>query len=285
VVIDFLEGDPDRPLIVGSVYNGEQMPHYPLPDEMTKSYIKTNSSKGGEGYNELLFEDKKDEERLYMHAQKNMDVRVRNDSKTRIYGNTHEILGWEKDGQKGGDLRTMIYQDKHLNVKRHDVSHVEGNAQLMVGNGDADDGGNLDISIENQKSETIGGGSDLTVAGASRQKIGGGHSQDVGGDVHIKSGGNIAAQSGPANEIHLKGGMKVIVEAGMQISLVGPGGFVDIGPAGVTIQGVMVKINSGGSAGSGSGCSPEAPEDAQEAAPTEPAMAWDSKSGMKSAPD
>ena len=72
VIVDFLEGDPDRPLIVGSVYNAEQMPHYALPDEMTKSYIKTNSTKGGEGYNEFLFEDKKDEERLYLHAQKDM---------------------------------------------------------------------------------------------------------------------------------------------------------------------------------------------------------------------
>ena len=71
----------------------------------------------------------------------------------------------------------------------------------------------------------------------------------------------------------------------MQLSLVGPGGFIDIGPAGVTIQGILVKINSGGAAGSGSGCSPESPADAQQASPTEPSMAWDSASGMKSAPD
>lgn len=285
VVVDFLEGDPDRPLVVGSVYNGEQMPHYPLPDEMTKSYIKTNSSKGGKGYNELMFEDKKDEERLFLHAQKNMDVRVRNDSKARIYGNSHHIVGWEKDGDKGGDERKMIYQDKHLNIKRHDITHIEGNAQLMVGNGEADDGGNLDIVIEKTKTENIGEGSDLTVTGPCRQKIDGPLSQTIAGDVQIKSGGNIAAESGAINEIHLKGGMKVIIEAGMQLSLVGPGGFVDIGPAGVTIQGIMVKINSGGSAGSGSGCKPEEPEDAKEAAPTEPAMAWNSMSGMKSSPD
>lgn len=61
-------------------------------------------------------------------------------------------------------------------------------------------------------------------------------------------------------EIHLKAGMKVVIEAGVQLSLKGPGGFVDIGPAGVTIQGIMVLINSGGSAGSGSGSSPASPE-------------------------
>jgi type VI secretion system secreted protein VgrG len=66
--------------------------------------------------------------------------------------------------------------------------------------------------------------------------------------------------------------------------LIGPGGFVDIGPAGVTIQGILVQINSGGAAGSGSGCSPEAPEEAKKADPTKPDMAWDSASGSKSAP-
>lgn len=282
VVIDFLDGDPDRPLIVGSVYNGEQMPHYPLPDEMTKSYIKTNSTKGGDGYNEVMFEDKKDDERLYLHAQKNMDVRVQNDSKTRVCGHAHEIVGDEKDGQKTGDLQSLVYRDKHLNVKRNEITHVEGNAELMVGNGEAS-GGNVDIVIEKNMTEEVGQNCDVTVGGSSRQKIDGSLSQTVGGDVHVKSSMNIAAEAG--SEIHLKGAMKVVIEGGMQVSLVGPGGFVDVGPAGVTIQGTMVNINSGGSAGSGKGCSPESPGKAKQAAPASPAEAWDSKSGMKSAPD
>jgi type VI secretion system secreted protein VgrG len=61
-------------------------------------------------------------------------------------------------------------------------------------------------------------------------------------------------------EIHLKAGMKIIIEAGMQLSLKGPGGFVDIGPAGITIQGTLVRINSGGTAGTGSGASPITPQ-------------------------
>lgn len=285
VVVDFLEGNPDRPLIVGGVYNAEQMPHYPLPDENTKSYIKTNSTKGGDGYNELLFDDRKDDERVYLHAQKDLDVRVRNDARTRIFGNAHGIVGWEKDGEKGGDLRELIYQDHHLNVKRDDIAHVEGNVLLRVGHGDASDGGNVHIVIENARTESIGGGADLTVKGPCREKIDGALSQTVGGDVHVKSGGNVAVEAGPMNEIHLKGGMKVIIEAGMQLSLVGPGGFIDIGPAGVTIQGTLVNINSGGAAGRGGGCSPESPEAATEAQPTEPDLAWNSATGMKSSPD
>lgn len=282
VVIDFLEGDPDRPLITGSVYNAEQMPHYSLPDEKTKTYIKTNSSKGGDGHNELLFDDKEDKEQVYLHAQKDMDVRVRNDSKERIYGNRHQIIGWEKDGSKGGDQRELVYQDKHLNVKRHQVEHIEGNYQLTIGEGAAEDGGQVDIVVEKDKLERIGGDDHVVVEGSRNEQLKGGLSQEIGGDIHAKARGNISAEAGGAGEIHLKAGMKVIIEAGMQLSLVGPGGFVDIGPAGVTIQGAMVKINSGGSAGSGSGCSPEAAKAAEVATPSEPQAALTSTSGQKS---
>jgi type VI secretion system secreted protein VgrG len=282
VVVEFAEGDPDRPLITGSVYNAEQMPHYKLPDEKTKTYIKTNSTKGGEGHNELMFDDKAKEERVYIHAQKNMDVRVLNDSKERIFGNRHQIIGWEKDGKKGGDQRELVYEDKHLNIKRHQFEHIEGNMQLTIGKGEAEEGGNLDMIVEKQKSEIVEGDSHLIIKGKLNEKVDGILSTTVGGDWQIKSGGNVAQEAGPSGEIHLKAGMKIIIEAGMQISLVGPGGFIDIGPAGVTIQGTMVNINSGGSAGSGKGCAPEAPTEPVQAKPAKPEIAHNSNSGMKS---
>ena len=284
VVVDFIEGDPDRPLITGCVYNGEQMPHYKLPDEKTKTYIKTNSSKGGEGHNELMFEDKAKEERVYIHAQKNMDVRVLNDSKERIFGNRHQVIGWEKDGKKGGDQRELVYEDKHINVKRHQFEHIEGNMQLLIGEGEAKEGGNLDLVIEKQKSELVSGDSQLIIKGKHSEQIDGNLSSTIGGNSHAKVGGNIAQEAGAMGEIHLKAGMKIIIEAGMQLSLVGPGGFIDIGPAGVTIQGIMVNINSGGSKGKGAGCKPEKPKEAKKAKPAKPEIAHNSTSGVKSSP-
>jgi type VI secretion system secreted protein VgrG len=280
VVVEFLEGNPDRPLIVGSVYNADQMPHYSLPEEKTKSYIKTNSTSGGDGYNELMFEDKKDDERLFLHAQKDMDTRVLNDSKTRVINNRHQIIGAEQDGNKTGDQCELVYQDKHLNVKRNQIEHIEGNLQLMVGNGDADDGGQIDVVSEKDWIQSVGGDLSETVEGAKKVKLKGGKSEQITGDLNCKTSAKTAFEAG--QEVHIKAGMKVIIEAGVQMSLVGPGGFIDIGPAGVTIQGIMVKINSGGSAGSGSGCSPEAPAAAEQAAPQAPAMAWDSNTGQKS---
>ena len=78
VVVEFLEGDPDRPLIVGAVYNGDNKVPYDLPDNKTVAGWKSNSSKGGNGYNELIFEDKKSSENIRMHAEKDHNVTVRN---------------------------------------------------------------------------------------------------------------------------------------------------------------------------------------------------------------
>jgi type VI secretion system secreted protein VgrG len=85
VVVEFLEGDPDRPLVTGCVYNGENKLPYTLSGNKTQSGVKSDSSKGHNGYNEFMFEDYKDQEFVRMHAQKDHDVTVRN-SETRTIG-------------------------------------------------------------------------------------------------------------------------------------------------------------------------------------------------------
>lgn len=280
VVVEFLEGDPDRPLITGVVYNSDQMPGYDLPGEMTKSYIKTNTTKGGEGFNELRFDDKKGKEQIFVHCERNMDVRVKHDSMERIIGDRHQIIGEDKDGKKSGDQREKIYQDQHLRVLRNQIEHIDGNIQLLVGKGEADDGGNIDLVTEKDRKEKIGGDDNLEVVGSRKEKVDGDQSLTVGGDQQEKIGGSHLAEA--VQEIHLKAGMKVVIEAGVQLTLQGPGGFVDISPAGVVIQGLMVLINSGGAPGVGTPAMPTEPDEPEEADPTEPDMADDSKSGQKS---
>lgn len=177
-------------------------------------------------------------------------------TEARVYGNRHQIIGWEKDGKKGGDQREMIYEDKHLNVKRHSVEHIEGNLQLMVGNGETKEGGQVDLVVEKNWNEQIDGDVSTDIKGANNVNIGGGLSQTVGGDLQTKVAGHVATEAGAMSDIHLKAGMNVTVECGPlgKLTLKGMGGFITIGPDGVTIQGLMVKINSGGAAGSGKGC-------------------------------
>jgi type VI secretion system secreted protein VgrG len=281
VVVSYLDGDPDRPLITGVVYNGEQMPAYNLPGEKTKSYIKTNTSKGGEGYNELRFEDKKDSEQIFIHGQKDIDVRILNDSRENIGHDRHQTIGGEKDGQKVGDQIELIYRDKQLKVNRNRVEHIGGNMQLRVGGIDGG-AGDQDICIDGTKKELIGKERHLQVKKDRLTKIGGGDSLSVGGDLQEKVGQNYALDAGQA--VHIKAGMSMVLEAGMQLSLKVGGNFIDISPAGVSIQGTMVLINSGGAPGAGAGANPASPNDPQKADPTAPKAADDSKTGKKSTP-
>ena len=285
VVVTYLEGDPDRPLITGLVYNADQMPAYTLPDEMTKSYVKTDTSKGGEGHNELRFEDKEGEEQVYIHGEKDMDCRIKNDSRENILHDRHQTIGSEDDnGQKVGDQRELIYQDKHLKIKRDQIEQTERDFKMMVGNGDADDGGHLHIVVEKKELHSVGDdGLHLKVTGDVNQKVGGTVSRQIAGDVQQKIDGNYASESGQT--VYIKGGMQVVIEGGMSLSLVVGGSYVSISPVGVDIFGPLVNINSGGSPGEGTPAQPNDPDDADKADPTKPDPADDSKSGTKSCDD
>ncbi|MFC1636694.1 type VI secretion system Vgr family protein [Planctomycetota bacterium] len=214
VIVEFLEGDPDRPIITGRVYNAQAKPPYDLPGNKTMSTLKSNSSKGGDGFNEIRFEDKKNEEQIFIHAEKDEDVRVKN------------------------DVKEWVGQDRHLIVKRDQL-------------------------------EEVGGDKHLTVKGDQNEKIDGTVSLDAGMDLQQKAGMKHALEAGM--DVHIKGGMKVVIEAGTQLSLKAGASFIDIGPSGVAISGTpSIMINSGGSAGAGSGCSPDAAKLPKEAATAEP---------------
>lgn len=283
VVVDFLEGDPDQPIIIGSVYNADQMPPYlgDGPDANHKndnkvSGVKTNTTKGGVGFNELRFDDTKGKEQIFVHAERNMDTRVKNECMERIVSNRHLIVGAEKDGSKSGDQREKVYKDKHLTVDGNHIEHVGANMELLVDK-------NQDVAIKGDKAEHISLNHHLHVDMAQLEKINMDRSLTVGMNQNEKVGMNHALEAGMA--IHLKAGMTVVIEAGLQLTLKAGGSFIDISPAGIAIVGTpFLLLNSGGAPGVGAGSHPQAPKDAKEAKPTAPATADDAKTGQKSAP-
>ncbi len=108
VVVEFLEGDPDRPLVTGSVYNGHNPPPLDLPGEKTKSTLRSNSSPGGGGFNELRFEDAAGEEEIFLHAQKDFNIVVENDKTQQVGGN--ETLLVEKDRSQSDAAATSRWR-------------------------------------------------------------------------------------------------------------------------------------------------------------------------------
>ncbi len=153
-------------------------------------------------------------------------------------------------------------QDQHQLVKGNQVEQVEGNLQLFVGGGN---GGNLDLVIDMNRAEAVGGNDNLHVRGNLNEQADGNASLTIGRDQHIKVGQTAALEAGQV--VHIKAGTTLVLEAGSRLSLKVGENFIDIGPAGISITGAVVLINSGGSAGSGPGASPEAPQTAQKASP------------------
>ena len=222
VLVSFLEGDPDRPIITGRVYNDQQTLPYPLPDNGTRTTFRTSSSTGGgtAHYNELRFEDKAGSEQIFLRGEKDYDTRILNDSREWI----------------GNNQSTIIQKSRMEKVGEDESLQITGN-----------------------RMEKVGGDDSLNITGKLNLKAGADVSINTGANLYTKSGTNYAHQAGTA--IHLKAGTTMVLEAGVQLSLKAGGSFIDIGPAGIAISGApLVMINSGGSAGSGSGSSPNSPD-------------------------
>jgi len=133
VVVSFLEGNPDRPLITGVVYNSDQMPPYQLPDKKTQSGIKTNSSKGGGGSNEMRLDDTKGSEQVFIHAQYNMDTVVENDETITIHGNRTESLDKDESITIGGARTESVSKDESISIGGGRTENVGKSLSITVG--------------------------------------------------------------------------------------------------------------------------------------------------------
>lgn len=218
VLVSFLDGNPDEPMVVGRVFNALNPVPYKLPENKTVSGWKTNSSPTTGGYNEIKLEDKAHKELIYVQAQKDRHELVKRDQIQRIERKQRRTVLDEQHFIVRKVKRELIEIDDHLHVKGDRFQKVDKSTSLTVG-------------VDQD------------------EKVGNKHALEAGKEIHLKAGSN------------------VVVEAGSSLTLKGPGGFVHIHSGGIDIVGTMVKINSGGSAGSGSGAKPTEPKDAEEALP------------------
>jgi type VI secretion system secreted protein VgrG len=244
VIVDFLEGDPDQPIITGRVYNGQVMPPYDLPGNKTKSTLKSSSSKGGGGFNEIRFEDEKGEEQIFIHAEKNQDIRVKN------------------------DMFETIGNDQHLVTKKDKLEHVENNRHEIV---DADQmeeiGKDRHIKIKGKEAKEVGGSHSFSVKGDVIEDFKANHSENVSMTRAIKAMGvKIEGSTG----IELKCGGSSIILTPAAIFMVG-GPLVNInsgsGPPVTPPQATLV--------------SPTAPTKAEEADSADPGEVAETKAKQR----
>jgi type VI secretion system secreted protein VgrG len=185
VVVDFLEGDPDQPLIVGRLYNADQMPPYALPGNMTQTGIKTRSSKGGgaANFNEIRFEDKKGSEQVFLHAEKNQDIEVEKDE-------THWV---------GNDRKKNIDHDETTVVKNNRTETVGVNEKIDIGaNRTETVGANETISVSGNRTRTVMQNEMITVALTRTHTVGVNEMINVGAAREVTVGGAQAVTVGAA---------------------------------------------------------------------------------------
>jgi type VI secretion system secreted protein VgrG len=275
VLVSFLEGDPDRPIITGRVYNATQTVPYALPDNQTRSTFMTRSSKSGSAstYNELRFEDKKGAEQVFLRAQFDQDNYVLNDSREWIGNNRSLIVTNDQMESVGGDRHEQITGKNIVKIGDDRQETLGANETIKIA-------GNRNETVSGNHVEAISGDLNSNISGNLNQKAGSTISVQAGANTYGKSGANFAHEAGAA--IHLKAGATLVLEAAAEISLKVGGNFVTISPAGVSIVGTMVMINSGGAAGSGCGSSPTSPTSPESPTdPTAPDKADDGSKGTK----
>lgn len=274
VVVTFINGDPDQPLIIGSVYNSANTPPYSLPDNKSMMGMKSRSSKGGDGgtYNELVIDDKKDSEEFRINAQKNYNMKVGKDASrhtvgnttTKVDGNASTTVAGDTSHSTGGNDSFNVTGNRTAAVKGNQDSTIQGNSTAtIVGNSDDSINGNSTLTVGSNNSQSIGANQDLTVGTNQTVSVGVNQETTVGANQTVQVGGKqeISALSQSVSittnaelsalQISQSGMAQISLSVGPSSITITPAGItlsmgassVQINPAGVMVSGPIIKLN------------------------------------------
>jgi type VI secretion system secreted protein VgrG len=256
VIVDFLEGDPDRPLVVGRVYNGDNLPPYALPDNRTQSVIKSRSTPGGgpSNFNEIRFEDKKGQEELHIQAEKDQTALIKN--------NQSISVGAARSLSVGADETIAITANQSLTVGANRTKTVAANETVVIAGASTETigaaravtiaaayqvsvGGVLNETVAGARTEEVGAAKSVNVAGASSWNVGGSSSENVGGDKSVNGKGNVSFNAG--SNLTATAGKNAVIEAADQLTLKCGDATIVLNKNGdITIKGKNVTVNASG---------------------------------------
>lgn len=226
VVVEFLEGDPDKPLVTGCVYNGKNDPPYPLPANKTKSVFKTDTHEGA-GFNELSFEDQKDQELIYMHGQKDQQIHILNDRAKDIGRDQSENIGRDKSITVGQDHTESVGRDAKQTIGRDVIYTVAQNQQEKYGKDHVHYVGNI-------------------------------HKQDIFADHLVKIGGNAEETVSGRYTLNVTDSITNNTKTHTLMAfdkfvIKGPGGKITIDSSGITLEAAQINLKGNVSMGGGGG--------------------------------
>lgn len=223
VIVSYFDGDPDQPVITGRVYNRLQLPPHDLPRHKTRMTIKTKTHKG-EGYNELRFEDEKDQEEIYVHAQKDRNIHVNHDESTFVGHDRSEQVENDETITIGHDRRETVGNDEQVNTgqdRRHDIGRDDF---LTVGR-------NHTLYTGKDRTEEVGNNRRDKTAANHWVSIGGHQEQSVEGRAELRAGQAIRRRT---RDYSLHAGEALIIK--------GPGGAIRIDSTGITLDAISIQV-------------------------------------------
>jgi len=190
VLVTFLEGDPDQPLVTGCLYHAEHVVPYELPANKTRTVFKTLSSPGGGGYNELRIEDRQGQEQIYLHAQRDWDENIEHDQKIRIGHERHDTVEANSYSEFKAEEHRTTHADRKTEVRANDHLTVGNSQHLKIGTGQFIEAGN-EIHVSSGLKVVLEAGSELTFkAGGSFIKLDASGITMVGPLIRMNSGGS-----------------------------------------------------------------------------------------------
>lgn len=281
VVVTFLEGNPDRPLITGCVYNSDNMPMY-AKDEPTKSTIKSNTTKGGGGFNEFRFEDKKMHEEIYIHAQKDMNTVIQDNRTLKILmgedtsdimqgnrvvtlhaepgsGDTLDGQSYPKPDNRGNDTLTLNKGSRLVELLGqgpsqgdHTLNIIKGDNTIHITKGNfiiTLDAGSITITVSKDITATVGGNvaftvtGDVTVTNTGNMSFqtAGNYTVEAAGNISMTAGSNFSATAGSAAS--MTGGSSASVTGGSSAALTAGSAASVVGGSSVAITAPSVSIS------------------------------------------
>jgi type VI secretion system secreted protein VgrG len=252
VVVAFLEGDPDRPLVTGAVYNGLHYPPYSLPENKTRTTFRTQTHKGT-GYNELSFEDEANQEEVHIHAQKDMSTKVLNNrfrtigqdefltvdrnQTNEIKGDHKETIEGHKTTQVNNTFSETVEQDVTVKYNANEQQSVTNNSTLDIGdNRTTTIGKNDDLSITENSNLSVGASRTSDISADDNQTVGGNLTVSVQGNTSYKADGSTQIISGS----------KIVLQTGSSSLVMSSDGTIKLSGNAITIEGSSTVTVKGG---------------------------------------